>query len=93
MKDIIENSEDQSKLFYSYIKSKSKVKETIQNLEDEGQLYAEEEEIYEVLNTNFLSVFTQEQLFEIPRNIRTTPYHLKNINLEKEDHRRIETFR
>ena len=38
-KDIVEKSKDQPKLFYSYIKSKSKVKDKIQSIMDRGKNY------------------------------------------------------
>ena len=60
-KDIIEKSKDQPKLFYSYIKSKSKVKDKIQSIMDKGKKFIKEEEICEVLNNNFQSVFTIER--------------------------------
>ncbi len=51
-KDIIEKSKDHPKLFYSYMKSKSKVKDKIQSITDKGKNYVNEEEICEVLNND-----------------------------------------
>ena len=59
-KDIINKSKDQPKQFYTYRKSKTKVKDKIQSIVDQGKNYVKEEEICEILKRSFQSVFTKE---------------------------------
>ena len=84
-KDIIDKSKDQPKLFYSYIKSKSKVKDKIQSVMDKGQNFVKEEEICEILNNSFQSVFTKERPFEDDGTTQATPHKLGNIILSRRE--------
>ncbi len=47
-KDIVK-SKEQPKLFYSYIKGKGKVKDTIQSITDKGKNFIKDKEICELL--------------------------------------------
>ena len=49
-KDIINKSEKEPKLFYNYIKSKTKKKEQILTITDEGVTYDNEKDMSEILN-------------------------------------------
>ena len=52
-KDIIDKSEKEPKLFYDYIKSKTKKREQILTITDEGVTYDNEKDMSEILNKNF----------------------------------------
>ena len=48
---------------------------------DRGKNYIKEEEICEVLNNNFQSVFTKERPFDGDETIQATPHKLGNISI------------
>ncbi len=83
-KDIIVKSTEQPKLFYSYTKGKSKVKENIQSLTEEGKNFVKDEEICEILNNNFQAVFTEERPFEAV-NEQKMEHNIENINFGKKE--------
>ena len=83
--DIINKSTDQPKLFYNYIRSKTKIKDKIQSIMDEGKTYTNEEEICEVLNKKFQSVFTSESRFEQDENEQANPHILTNICITRKE--------
>lgn len=59
----LDKCKDQPKLFYSYVKSKTKVKHKIQctRITGEEKTYTNEEEICEILNKKFQPVLTKEK--------------------------------
>ena len=63
-KDIIEKSKEEPKLFYNYINSKTKKKEQILAITDEGVTYDNDKDMSEILNKKFQSVFTKETSFD-----------------------------
>ena len=62
-KDIVEKCKEEPKLFYRHIKGKMTNRETIDKLEKGGKKYEKVEEMSEVMNENFKSVFSVEEEF------------------------------
>ena len=56
-KDVVEKCENEPKLFYRYINGKMTGKETIDKLTKEGRVYQTAEEMSELMNESFRSVF------------------------------------
>ncbi len=69
---------------HSYIKGKSKVKEKIQSITEQGRNLVKDEEICEILNNNFQSVFTEEIPFEAT-NEQKIAYNIEYINFGKKE--------
>ena len=82
-KDIIEKSEKEPKLFYDYINSRTKKKEQILTITDEGVTYDNEKDMSEILNKNFQSVFTKEPSFDTNQDTPTPKKRLREIKLTK----------
>jgi len=80
-KDIVDKCKEEPKLFYRFINEKTKHKERVTKLKRNGILYEEEEEISELLNNSFQSVFTNETEFEEPR-VRHEVMKMKEITVE-----------
>ena len=83
-KDIVVKCQSQPKLFYSYVKSKIKVTDKIQSIMDEGTSYTNEEDICEIFNKKFQSVFTKEKYFSENIGSCTGAEKLENISINKE---------
>ena len=62
-KDIVEKCKDQPKLFYGYVNGKLKKKKGISKLKRDDVIYEDAEQIAEVMNGCFQSVFTRESEF------------------------------
>ena len=67
-KNIVEKCKDEPKLFYRFINGKLKSQDTVQRLRVGGELYEREEELCEVMNEKFQTVFVQEEGFESLQN-------------------------
>ena len=80
-KDIIEKSGEQPKLFYNYINSKTKKREQILAITDEGITYDNEKEMGEILNKKFQSVFTKEPSFDDNQDTPAPKQKLGKIKL------------
>jgi len=77
-KKLAHNIKQDSKSFYSYAKSKSKVKVRICSLkQDSGTVLDDDFEIATCFNTFFASVFTQEDLHNVPQPV--------NMGISEED--------
>ena len=83
-KDIVVKCQDQPKLFYSYVKSRIKVTDKIQSIMEEGKSYTNEEDICEVFNRKFQSVFTKENNFTANAGSYESTQKLENISINKE---------
>ena len=83
-KDIIDKSEKEPKLFYNYINSKTKKKEQILTITDEGITYDNEKDMSEILNKKFQSVFTKEPSFDENQEGPVPKQKLRGIKLTKE---------
>ena len=83
-KDIIDKSKEQPNLFYDYINSKTKKKDQILTITDEGITYDNEKDMSEVLNRKFQSVFTIEPNFDENQDIPVPKQKLGKIKLTKE---------
>ena len=62
----MDNCEEEPKLFYKYINGKITNKETIDKVRKEGRTYQTAEEISEIMNESFKTVFTEEEEFAEP---------------------------
>lgn len=81
-KNLAENIKENNKAFWAYVRSKSKTKETIGNLEDStGEIKSESKEKAEILNAFFTSVFTKENLQSIPDFAIRTQHKLNIIEI------------
>ena len=83
-KDIIDKSEKEPKLFYNYINSKTKKKEQILTITDEGITYDNEKDMSEILNKKFQSVFTKEPSFDENQEAPIPKQKLRGIKMTKE---------
>ena len=71
-KDVVEKCKEEPRLFYKYINGKITNRETIDKVSKEGITYQTAEEISEIMNESFRTVFTVEEEFvepsmEVPR--------------------------
>ena len=88
-KSVAINMKDDSKIFWKFVQSKTKVKDQIQCLIDEGgEIYSDDREIAQQLNSFFKSVFTEENLanppdFESRTNIEVTDIEINQETVEK----------
>ena len=74
---------DDSKLFWKLVKSKTKVKEDIQCIiEETGEVHSENKEKAELLNNFFSSVFTQEDVGNIPAFENRTNSSLEDVQID-----------
>ncbi|MCU7801386.1 MAG: reverse transcriptase family protein, partial [gamma proteobacterium symbiont of Lucinoma myriamae] len=81
-KNLSENIKTNSKSFWNYVRSKSKTKESVGNLEDaEGCIRTDNTERAEILNNFFASVFTQEDATDVPEFDSRTDHLLENIEI------------
>ena len=71
-------------MFYNYINNKTKKKEQILTITDEGVTYDTEKDMSEVLNKKFQSVFTKEPNFDANQEAPTPKQKLRGIKLAKE---------
>ena len=70
-KDIVTKCGDEPKLFYKYINEKIRSRDTIMKLIKEGRVYETSEEMSEVMNESFRTVFSMEEEFMQPRREET----------------------
>ena len=68
---MVEKCENEPTLFYKYINGKMKSKETIDKIIKGGKTCQTTEELSEIMNESFKSVFTEEEAFTKP-NMRGT---------------------
>ena len=80
-KDIIEKSKEEPKLFYNFINSKTKKREQILAITDEGVTYDNDKEMSEILNKKYQSVFTKETSFDDNQDRPTPKQKLGKIKL------------
>lgn len=85
-KDIVTKVKDDPKVFWRYVQSKTKVKENIQCIIDEnGELYTDNENKAELLNKFFHSVFTHEQdVNNLPPFNQRTNSKLEDVSFTEE---------
>ena len=83
-KDIINKCTSQPKLFFNYINSKTKSRDQISAIKDNNIVYSKEEEMCEILNEKFQSVFVQDPYFYMA-NTRTNVKNIENITLKKNE--------
>ncbi len=65
-KKIADESKQNPKAFYNYVKSKVKVKHGVPDLEMNDQVATTDSEKAEMLNTFYTSVFTHEDTYQVP---------------------------
>ena len=74
---------DDSKHFWKLVKSKTKVKEDIQCIiEETGEVHSENKEKAELLNNFFSSVFTQEDVGNVPAFENRTNSSLEEVQID-----------
>ena len=84
-KSIAVNSKEDTKLFWKFVQSKTKVKESIKCIKDsDGEVYSDNRKIAEELNNFFKSVFTKEDDANIPEFDSRTNEELTNIQFSEE---------
>ena len=82
-KNIALKMKDDSKIFWKFVQSKTKIKEDIQCIiEENGEIHSENKEKAELLNTFFTSVFTNEDSETIPVFPIRTNKKLEEINID-----------
>ena len=64
-KDVVKKCGDEPKLFYKYVNGKMKCKETIDKIIKGGKTYQTAEELSEIMNDSFKSVFSVEGQFTV----------------------------
>ncbi|MES9884664.1 MAG: reverse transcriptase family protein, partial [Sedimenticola sp.] len=92
-KQLAENIKNDEKCFWRYVKSKTKTKDVVGNLEGEnGNLVTESSERAEILNQFFTSVFTNENIVNIPEfEDRNFESPLTDIETSEEEVRKLIT--
>ena len=65
-KDVVEKCGDEPKLFYKYVNGKVKCKETLDKIIKGGKTYQTAEELSEIMNESFKSIFTVDGTFIEP---------------------------
>ena len=84
-KSIAVNSKEDTKLFWKFVQSKTKVKESIKCIKDsDGEVYSDNRKIAEELNNFFKSVFTKEDDANIPEFDLRTNEELTNVQFSEE---------
>jgi hypothetical protein len=84
-KELSRNDDKNNKKFAMYIKSKTKSKRTIGPLKnDRGQVTYDNKEMASILNNFFASVFTRENLNNMPEKERETDANLSDIEINVE---------
>ena len=81
----MERSAEEPKLFYNYIKSKTKIKDKIQSIADEGRSFNREEEMCEILNKNFQSVFLEDSAFEEDAELHVVETKMEDLHIRREE--------
>ena len=84
-KDIISKCEDQPKLFYNYINSKTKSKTQIIAIKENETVFTKEKDMCEILNKKFKSVFTHDEHNDIEEGPTILRQSLEHITLKRED--------
>lgn len=82
--DIVGKCKEEPKLFYRYVNGKLKHRDGIDKLRKEGIIYETPEEMSEIMNESFQSVFTREIDFKPPRMTEQNE-GLQEIEVKKQD--------
>ena len=83
---VASEAKNNPKAFYQYLSSKSKPKENIGKLEnDKGELTDEDEEKTEILNNFFASVFSKEDVENVPDFDFNSNVNISSVSITKED--------
>ena len=87
-KDVVQKCVDEPKLFHKYVNGKMTSKGTIDKIIKEGVTYQTAEEISEIMNKSFKTVFMEEEEFTEPKK----PLHcagVKEITVQKEQIKKL----
>ena len=60
-KDVVDKCKDEPKLFYGHIRGKMMNREVIEELEKEGITYKTAQEMSEIMNQSFKTIFCMEE--------------------------------
>ena len=85
---MVEKCGNEHKLFYQYINGKKKCKETIDKIEKAEKTYQTAEELSEIMNESFKSVFTVEGAFIEP-NMTEIQEGFKEVVVQQQDAGRL----
>ena len=72
---------ESKKMFWSFIKNLRKDSSGIPSLKDKGVLYSEDRQKAEILNNQFRSVFTTENLESFPTSLQNNVPHVQDIRI------------
>ena len=87
---IATNIKTNSKDFWTYVRSKTKVKDSIEGLEDnDGLLHTDNTEKASLLNEYFKSVFTDEDIHTIPHFEKKTDCNINDIDISEENVKKL----
>ena len=67
-KDIVDKCKDEPKFFYRHIRGKMTNREVIEELDKDGTTYKTAQEMSEIMNQSFKTVFCMEEEFSEPRS-------------------------
>ena len=68
-KDVVQKCVDRPKLFHKYVNGKMTSKGMINKIIKEGITYQTAEEINEIMNKSFMTVFIEEEFIDPKKNI------------------------
>ena len=84
-RNLAKNAKKNPKSFYSYLRTKTSNKETVGPLKDGNEFTTDDEKMANILNNFFSSVFTTENMSNLPSPMTTcTGTPLTNTNIEQE---------
>ena len=87
-KDVVEKCKKEPKLFYKYVNGKIKHRDEITKLRRNGEVYETAQEMAEIMNQSFKSVFTKETVFAPPEDGKQLK-GIDNITVEREEIKKL----
>lgn len=83
-RDVVQKCADEPRLFYKYVNNKIRNKERIEKIVKEGMTYQTTEDMSEIINECFKTVFTEEEDFTQPSNTEQS-LGMQEIEVSKEE--------
>ena len=87
-KDVVEKCKKEPKLFYKYVNEKIKHRDDISKLRRDGEVYETAQEMAEIMNQSFKSVFTKETDLAPPTDDKQLK-GLENIIVERKEIKKL----